>query len=145
MKPFLTLFPPDSRPHLTKCCQVPKQALGKTQEFIIQPCGPLQSRPQHTLWMKLCKSRGNSLFPILSGLALCPVFSRALWSQSLSAVSDLLPPHGLYSPWDSPGQNTGVGSVPFSRGSSQPRVQTQVSHIAGGYFTSWATREAQEY
>ena len=75
MKPFLTLFPPDSRPHLTKCCQVPKQALGKTQEFIIQPCGPLQSRPQHTLWMKLCKSRGKSLFPILSGLALCSVFS----------------------------------------------------------------------
>ena len=33
----------------------------------------------------------------------------------------------------------------FSRGSSQPRDQTQVSHIAGGYFTSWATSEAQEY
>ena len=27
----------------------------------------------------------------------------------------------------------------FSRGSSQPRDQTQVSHIAGGFFTSWAT------
>ena len=25
---------------------------------------------------------------------------------------------------------------PFSRGSSQPRDQTQVSHIAGGFFTS---------
>ena len=25
-------------------------------------------------------------------------------------VSDCLRPHGLYSPWDSPGQNTGVGS-----------------------------------
>ena len=33
----------------------------------------------------------------------------------------------------------------FSRGSSQPRDQTQVSHIADGFFTSWATREAQEY
>ena len=30
----------------------------------------------------------------------------------------------------------------FSRGSSQPKDQTQVSHIAGGFFTSWATREA---
>ena len=30
---------------------------------------------------------------------------------------------------------------PFSRGSSQPRDQTQVSHTAGGFFTSWATRE----
>ena len=34
---------------------------------------------------------------------------------------------------------------PFSRGSSRPRDQTQVSHIAGGFFTNWATREAQEY
>ena len=33
-------------------------------------------------------------------------------------------------------------ATPFSRGSSQPRDQTQVSHIAGGFFTSWATREA---
>ena len=33
----------------------------------------------------------------------------------------------------------------FSRGSSQSRDWTQVSCIAGGFFTSWATREAQEY
>ena len=36
-------------------------------------------------------------------------------------------------------------AFPFSRGSSQQRDQTQISHIAGGFFTSWATREAQEY
>ena len=30
----------------------------------------------------------------------------------------------------------------FSRGSSQPRGWTQVSRIAGRFFTSWATREA---
>ena len=36
-------------------------------------------------------------------------------------------------------------AFPFSRGSSQPRDGTQVSHIAGGFFTSWAIREAQEY
>ena len=36
-------------------------------------------------------------------------------------------------------------AFPFSRGSSQLRDQTQVSRIAGGFFTSWATREAQEY
>ena len=27
-------------------------------------------------------------------------------------------------------------AIPFSRGSSQPRDRTQVSHIAGGFFTS---------
>ena len=31
-------------------------------------------------------------------------------------------------------------AFPFSRGSSQPRDQTQVSRIAGGFFTSWATK-----
>ena len=36
-------------------------------------------------------------------------------------------------------------AFPFSRGSSQPRGQTQVSHIAGGFFTGRAAREAQEY
>ena len=36
-------------------------------------------------------------------------------------------------------------AFPFSRGSSQPRDQTQVSQIVGGFFSSWATKEAQEY
>ena len=35
-------------------------------------------------------------------------------------------------------------AIPFSRGSSWPRDQTQVSCIAGGFFTDWATREAPE-
>ncbi|MDK6445863.1 hypothetical protein QP104_08090, partial [Alloscardovia omnicolens] len=33
-------------------------------------------------------------------------------------------------------------AIPFSRGSSQSRDRTQVSCIAGGFFTIWATREA---
>ena len=36
-------------------------------------------------------------------------------------------------------------AFPFSRWSSQPRDQIQVSSIVGGFFTSWATRGAQEY
>ena len=32
-------------------------------------------------------------------------------------------------------------AFPFSRGCSQPRDRTQVSRVAGGFFTSWATRE----
>ena len=99
-------------------------------------------------------------------------------TESHSVVSNSLRPHGLYSPWNSPSQNTGV---PFSRGSSQPRIEprypalqqilyqlsqlgsprilewvaypfsrgsswprnwARVSCIAGGFFTSWATREA---
>ena len=33
-------------------------------------------------------------------------------------------------------------AISSSRGSSQPRNRTQVSHIAGRFFTIWATREA---
>ena len=36
-------------------------------------------------------------------------------------------------------------AIPFSRGSSQPRDQTQVSHMAGRFFIIWATREALQY
>ena len=33
-------------------------------------------------------------------------------------------------------------AIPFSRRSSQPRDRTQASHIAGRFFTVWATRES---
>ena len=36
-------------------------------------------------------------------------------------------------------------AIPFSRGSFQTREWTKVSHVAGRFFTSWATREGQEY
>ena len=34
-------------------------------------------------------------------------------------------------------------AFPFSRGSSQPRDQTQVSHTVGRFFTNWAIRKVQ--
>ena len=37
-------------------------------------------------------------------------------SESHSVMSDSLGPHGLYSPWNSPGQNTGVGSLSLLQG-----------------------------
>ena len=36
-------------------------------------------------------------------------------------------------------------AIPFSRGSFQSKNQTQVCHTAGGFLTSWATREAHVY
>ena len=38
------------------------------------------------------------------------------WTESRSVVSDFLWPHELYSPWDSPGQTTGVGSLSLLQG-----------------------------
>ena len=37
-------------------------------------------------------------------------------SESCSVVSSSLQPHGLYSPWNSPGQDTGVGSLSLLQG-----------------------------
>ena len=115
----------------------------------------------------------------------CPGQDKALqtsrllfdWTWESLSLSDSLQAHGLYSPWNSPDQNTGLGSLfllqgifptqgsnpslpycrrilyqlshkgsptilewvayPFSSGSSQPRNQTGVSYIAGGFFTNF--------
>ena len=53
-------------------------------------------------------------------------------SGSHSILSDSLRPHVLYSPWNSPGQNTGVGRLSLL----QEIFPTQVSCIAGRFFTS---------
>ena len=56
---------------------------------------------------------------------------------------DSLRPHGIYPVHEIlPARILEWVAFPFSKGSSQPRDRTQVSHIAGGFFTSWATREA---
>ena len=57
-------------------------------------------------------------------------------SEGRSVMSDSLRPMEFSWPeyWS---------TFPFSRGSSQPRNWTQVCHIAGKFFASWATRKAQ--
>ena len=42
--------------------------------------------------------------------------SEGIKSESRSVVSDSLQPHRLYIPWNSPGQNTGVGSLSLLQG-----------------------------
>ena len=66
-------------------------------------------------------------------------------SESRSVLSDSLGPHRLYSPWNSPGQNTGVGSLSLLQGI----FPTQGSN-PGGPHCRWilyhlSYREAQEY
>ena len=45
------------------------------------------------------------------------------------------------SPWNSPGRNTGVGSLTLLQRSSWPRNWTGVSCIAVGFFNNWAIKE----
>ena len=89
-----------------------------------------------------------------------------LYGPTLTSIHDSWKNHSFdytdlcwYSPWNSAQSmefsNTVHGILqarilewvgfPFSRGSSQPRDLTQASCIAGRFFTSWATRKAQEY
>ena len=43
-------------------------------------------------------------------------FNSDIENESCSVVSNSLEPHGLYSPWNSPGQNTGMGSFSLLQG-----------------------------
>ena len=56
------------------------------------------------------------LLPNLPTLSVHGAEENASESQSGSAVSNPLRPHGLYSLWNSPDQNTGVGSYSLLQG-----------------------------
>ena len=56
----------------------------------------------------------------------CLIFATA-WTVSGSLQDPFI--HGIL----------GWGAIPFSRGSSRPRDQSQVSCITGSYFTFWTT------
>ena len=69
---------------------------------------------------------------------------------SHSAVSDSSLPYGyslprLLCPWGFSGKILEGVAMPSSRGSSQPRDQTQISRTASGFLIIWATRETQEH
>ena len=83
--------------------------------------------------------RGSRFDPCSGKLRSCMLHKSE--SESLSVVSDSLQPHGLKSPRNSPGQNTGVGSHSLL----QEVFPTQGSNPGLPHcrqiFTSWATRE----
>ena len=63
-------------------------------------------------------------------------------SESRSVVSDSLQPHGLYSPWNSPGQNTEVGSRSLLQGIFPTQGSKPGLPHCRQILYSWATREA---
>ena len=66
-------------------------------------------------------------------------------SESHSVMSNSWRPHGYTVHGILKARILEWVAFPFTRGSSQPRDQTQVSHIGRGFFTSWASGESQEY
>ena len=80
------------------------------------------------------------------------LYSRCYPSEWVSEVAQSCPT--LWDPVDLPGSSVhGIlqarilewVAISFSKGSSQPRDRTQVSHTAGRRFNLWATREALIY
>ena len=59
-------------------------------------------------------------------------------SESCSVVSDSLRPHGLYIPWNFPGQDTEVGSFSLLQGIFPSQGWNPCLVIAGVFFTRWA-------
>ena len=105
------------------------------------------SRQEYSSGLPL-SSPPETMSMLLFGIGFCrynQAKMRSYWvrvCKSHSVVSDFFDPldytvHGILQArileWT---------ALPSSRGSSQLRDRTQISHIAGGFFTSWATKEA---
>ena len=100
-------------------CSRPQEFWGQRESEPVGPAPLCDSSPRPAGWGWKEKGLGAQ-----SGLALCDAMD--LW------------PARLLSPRHSPGKNTGVDSHPLLQGI----FPTQGSHIAGRFFTIWATRKA---
>ena len=89
--------------------------------------GTLRSRTRRRIWDEMLRK-----------LLCCSMRSE---SESDSVVSHSLRPHSVHGILQA--RIVEWVSFPFSRGTSQPREWTQISHIAGRFFTNWAIGEAQ--
>ena len=104
-------------------------------------CCPKQERqePSPKLTSQLCPGPCCCSFSLLVKWGLpWSIYSTSVW-KSLSHVQLFVTPrtiHGILQ-----ARILEWVAFLFSRGSSQPRDRTQVSHIAGRFFTSWATRD----
>ena len=104
------------------------------------PCHYVASKVQ---WMEHCIH--HLLLPVTS---MKNTFSTYSESESCSFLSDSLRPHGLYSPWNSPGQNTGVDNLSLLQGISPTRgsnpglphcrwILYQLSHQGSQRLVEW--------
>ena len=59
---------------------------------------------------KICKGEKNVYWKTI---CLKQRFTQGIHLLKVRVMFDSLQPHGLYSPWSSLGQNTGVGSLSF--------------------------------
>ena len=84
-------------------------------------------KPQHSVHI-ITQVLPWEAVEVLRAMWFCQTTFVIMWCEVHSVVSDSLRPHGLYSPWNSPGQNTGAGSLSLLQGifptqGSNPGIQ----------------------
>ena len=134
---FVVAFLPRSKPLLISWLQSPSEVileLTKRKSVTVST-----SLPIYLPWSNGTKCHDLSFLNV----EFKPTFSlssfiKRLFSSSLLSAISVVSSVNL----NSPSQNTGVDSFSFLQGVFPTWYQTQVSCIAGGLFTSWATREA---
>ena len=91
--------------------------------------------------LKTCSFQEHNIFKStpISKLSEC----LKIKSESRSVMSDSLLPCGLYSPWNSLGQNTGAGSLSLLQGIFPTQGSNPGFPHCRRFFTKWAIREAQ--
>ena len=107
--------------HQQETCQQssPEFDESGTEAFSILYPGPLASRQAGGWWPRtvwgLCPTESHSPHHWCPQARSRPQSSRSE-SEMGSILSDSLRPHGLYSPWCSPGQNARLGSLSILQG-----------------------------
>ena len=86
------------------------------------------------LWPHLQQRLAETTHPLL-----CAALGRSVVSTLCNPMDYTLPGSSIHG--DSPGKNTGVDCNSLLQGIFPTRDRTQVSLIAGRFFTIWATRE----
>ena len=133
------------------------QSLGKEAGSVCEmgECVWQGPRPQRNTWfwgIRAVFRKPLGLLPYACNMTFIFPVKEVKW-KSLSRVRLFATPiysivhtiYGLYSKWNSPGQNTGVSSLFFLQAIFPTQGSNQVSCIAGRFFTSRTTKEAQEY
>ena len=76
----------------------------------------LSSTVFHSSNTLLSKSKSRGRTQIYLSAHTHNIYTEVKWSERCTVTFGSLWPHGLYSPWNSPGQNTGVGSLSLLQG-----------------------------
>ena len=77
---------------------------------------PSLGRPEQGIWLPPEMPASLLAQPLQAPRFSATIAEKVSESDSRSVISNSLQPHGLNSPWNSPGQNTGVGRLSLLQG-----------------------------